>query len=181
MTSEFNEDGKSAGKAEEQIKEARMLASRLQRAIDTGRSTSSKMMEIDKFVSHRLITKTASALQIIDNLAKEARSVAMKEEFNRIYIKLLALFNEFKLIENKGYGTMVRSGLVDVNRLNDLIDVDTDLLNTVTLLHNFVVRISSKRSVKVDERKEILEMLDEIILALTRRNEIMRKVEKEED
>ncbi|MEM2873588.1 MAG: hypothetical protein QXD82_05410 [Nitrososphaerales archaeon] len=181
MTSEFNDDSKSAGKAEEQIKEARMLASRLQRAIDTGRSTLSKMVEVDRFVSHRLTTKTASALQIIDNLAKEARSVSMKEEFNRIYIKLLALFNEFKLIENKGYRTMVRSGLVDVNRLNDLIDVDTDLLNIVTLLHNFVGRISLKRSVKVDERKEILEMLDDIILALTRRNEIMRKVERKED
>ncbi|MCP8308549.1 MAG: hypothetical protein H3Z54_07625 [archaeon] len=175
MTSGFNEDGKSAGKAEEQIREARMLASRLQRAINTGRSTLNKMREVDKLVSHHLTTKTASNLQIIDNLVKEARSETIKEEFNKIYIKLLDLFNEFKLIEDKGYGTMVRSGgMVDVNRLNDLIDVDTDLLSIVTLLYEFVKKMSLKKSANVNEREEILHVLDDIVLALRRRNEIVR-------
>ncbi|MCP8309388.1 MAG: hypothetical protein H3Z53_05715 [archaeon] len=175
MTNRFNEDGKSAGKAEEQIREARMLASRLQRAINTGRSTLNKMREVDKLVSRRLTTKTASTLQIIDNLAKEAQSETIKEKFNKIYIKLLDLFNEFKLIEDKGYGTMVRSGgMVDVNRLNNLIDVDTDLLSTVTLLYEVIERMSLKRSANVDERKEILHIIDDIVLALRRRNEIIR-------
>jgi len=175
MTNRFNEDGKSAGKAEEQIREAKILASRLQRAINTGRSTLNKMREVDKLVSHRLTTKTASTLQIIDNIAKEARSEIIKEEFNRVYIRLLDLFNEFKLTEEKGYGTMVRSrGMVDVNRLNNLIDVDTDLLSMVTLLYEVVERISLKKSANVDERKEISHIIDDIVLALRRRNGIIR-------
>ncbi|MGQ9468810.1 MAG: hypothetical protein ACUVTD_03160 [Nitrososphaerales archaeon] len=175
MTSEFNEDRRSFGKAEEQIREARMLASRLQRAINTGRSTLNKMREVDKLVSHRLTTKTASTLQVIDNLAKETRNEAIKEEINKIYIKLLALFNEFKLIEDKGYGTMVRpGGMVDVNRLNNLIDVDTDLLSIVASLYEFVKKISPKKSVNVNECEEILHVLGDIILALRRRDEIIR-------
>jgi len=175
MTSGSNEDGKSAGKAGEQIREARMLASRLQRAINTSHSTLNKMREVDRLVSNRLTTKTASTLQIIDNLAKESRSETVKEEFNRVYIKLLDLFNEFKLIEGRGYRTIVRSGgLIDANRLNDLIDVDTDLLGTVNLLYEFVEKISLKKSTNVNELKEILRILDDIVLALRRRNEIVR-------
>ncbi|MEM3531174.1 MAG: hypothetical protein QXD42_05200 [Nitrososphaerales archaeon] len=174
MTSKFNEDGKSAGKTEDQIREAKIFASRLQRAISTGHTTQSKMREVNKFISHRLITKTASILQNIDNLAKETRSITIKEDFNRIYIKLLSIFNEFKLMESKGYETMVRSGKVDVDRLNDLIDVDTELSNMVVLLYEFVERLSLKKSTKVNERKEILHMLDDVILALKRRNEIIK-------
>ncbi len=175
MTSEPNEDGRSTGRAGEQIKEVRMLASRLQRAINTGHSTLNKMGEVDQLVSHRLTTKTAATLQILDSLAKEARNEIVKEEFNRIYIRLLDLFNEFKLIEDRGYRTMVRSGgMVDANRLNDLIDVDTDLLGTITLLFEFVQKISLKKSTNVNELKEILHILDDIVLALRRRNEIVR-------
>ncbi|MEM3437952.1 MAG: hypothetical protein QXP55_05445 [Nitrososphaerales archaeon] len=178
MTGKFNEDGKSTGKTEEQIKEAKILASRLQRAINTGRSTQSKMKEVNKFIGHNLITKTASILQIIDNLAKEARSITLKEDFNRIYIKLLGIFNEFKLIECKGYETMVRSGRVDVSRLNNLIDIDTELSNMVILLYEFVEKLSLKKSAKVNERKEILHILDDMIFALRRRNEIIRTMSK---
>lgn len=175
MTSEPNEDGKSAGRAGEKIREVRMLASRLQRAINTGHSTLNKMREVDKLVSHRLTAKTAATLQTIDNLAKEARSENVKEEFNKIYIKLLDLFNEFKLIEDRGYRTMVRSErIVDASRLNDLIDVDTDLLGAVNLLYEFVEKISLKKSTNANELKEILHILDDIVLALRRRNEIVR-------
>jgi hypothetical protein len=180
MTSGFNGDRKSAGEAEEQIREAKMLASRLQRAINTGRSTQSKMREVNKFFSHHLITKTASILQTIDNLAKEARSIAIKEDFNRIYIKLLGIFNEFKLMEGKGYETMIRSGtVVDVNKLNDLIDIDTDLSTMVVLLYEYVEKLSLKKSTKVNERKEILHMLDDIVFTLKKRNEIIKIVEED--
>jgi signal transduction histidine kinase len=177
MTNKFNEDRGSAGKAEEQIREARMLASRLQRAINTGRSTLSKMREVDKFVSHYLTTKMASILQIIDNLAKGARSVIIKEELNKIYIKLLDFFNEFKLMEDRGYGTTVGSGgTLDVNKLNNLIDVDTDLLSIVALLYEFVEKISLKKSTNVNERIEILHILNDIVSALRRRDRIMKTV-----
>ncbi|MCP8306343.1 MAG: hypothetical protein H3Z49_04470 [archaeon] len=177
MTSESNGDGGSTGKAE-QIKEARMLASRLQRAIDTGRSTLTKMREVDKLVSNRLITQTAYILKTIDNLRDRTQKSSKREKLNKIYLELLDLFNEFKLMEDRGYGTMVRSSnIVDASRLDELIDVDTELLSTIALLYKLASKISVKKSISLNMCKEILCMIDDLLLALRRRYNIIGTVD----
>ncbi|MCP8312081.1 MAG: hypothetical protein L6M37_03895 [Candidatus Methylarchaceae archaeon HK02M1] len=177
MTSESNGDGKSTGKAQ-QIKEARMLASRLQRAIDTGRSTLIKMREVDKLVSNRLTTQTAYILKTIDNLGGKTQNSSKKGKLNKIYLKLLDLFNEFKLMEARGYKTMVRSrNIVDAKRLDELIDVDTELLSAIALLFKLASKISSKKSISLNMCKEILYMIDDLFLALRKRYEIIGAVD----
>jgi len=179
MTNRSNGDSGSAGKAE-QIKEARILASRLQRAINTAHSTSTKMREVDKLISNRLTIQTAYVLQTIDDLMGKTQSERKKENLNKIYLKLLDLFNEFKLMEAHGYETIVRFGKIeDVNKLNEMIDVDTDMLSTIALLYNLFSKISLKKSISINQCKEILYIIDDILLASKKRYELIGMMTKE--
>ena len=90
-------DHGQANKAQ-QIKEARMLASRLQLAINTGRSTTIKMKEVDKLISHRLTMQMASNLQKINEIIDQTKNEIVREQLNKIYLIFLDLFNEFKNI-----------------------------------------------------------------------------------
>jgi len=178
MTIGSNGDSGMAGKTK-QIKEARMFASRLQHAINTGRSTLPKMREVDKMVSNRLTTQTAYVLQTINNLMRKTLDAGTKEKLNKIYLELLNLFNEFKLMESRGYGTMVRSrGIVNSSRLDELVDLDTELLSTIALLYRLTSKTSIRKSISVNKCKEILYMIDDMLVTLKRRYKLIEVVYK---
>ncbi len=119
------------------MKGIQRLASKLQRASETGFGSIKDMEQVDRTIDRKIITRLASTLKDLDMIGSRAKNLKSKEFVSVLYLNVMEIFNEYQKGDGDAYRSIVREGgQINSSDLNALVDLDSDLslgINTLAL------------------------------------------------
>ncbi len=144
------------------------LASLLQKALDTGRSNHVEMSEISRYISHyvkaQIDDSTVNMDYILNNYADRA------DGFKRVRDDLVVLFDGLGETKCSGYEKLLTpNGGVNKDMLEELIEIDTEITNTMNQIKSALMTIKNSGEVTEDEVKEINILAKELRVSVDER------------
>ncbi len=129
------------------------LASLLQKALDSGRSNYVEMSEISRYVSYYVKTQIDDSTMYMDYILNNYRD---DNDFRRLRDDLVTFFNGLNESTSSGYEKLVApNGGVNINMLEKLIKVDTEITNAMNLIKNALMAAKNNGGLTDYELKEI--------------------------
>jgi len=148
------------------------LASLLQKALDSGRSNYVEMNEISRYVSYYVKTQIDDSTMYMDYILNNCRD---DNGFRRLREDLVALFNGLNETTSNGYEKLVApNGSVNVNMLEKLIKVDTEITNLMNLIKNALMAAKNNGGLTDYELKEIDSVANELHRNIDERKGIVK-------
>lgn len=134
------------------------LASFLQRALDKGRTNCIEMSEVSKYINYMIRINATESLKCIEIMLENDKCKRIK----RLRNDLLALFNE--LLDSKAmYETLIMpNGKIDRKKLELMIELDTDIIDSLKRLKNMLSVVNSQCEITVEEEEEIRKLAADI-------------------
>lgn len=159
-----------------EMKGIQRLASKLQRASETGLGTVKDMSQVDRTVDRKTITHLASTLKDLDVIRSRAKNQKSKETVSLLYLDVMEIFNEYQKGDTGAYRSLLRKdGRINSSDLDNLVDLDTD----ISLGINTLAQTVSEQTKTVSLRKSVIENitlgLDEIKADVRKRMKIIAK------
>lgn len=148
------------------------LASLLQKALDTGRSNYVEMSEISRYVSYYIKTQVDDSVMYMDYILNNYRD---DNSFRRFRNDLVTLFNDLNETATNGYEKLVApNGSVNSERLEELIQIDTEITGTINLIRNTLRAAKNSGEVTDNDLKEIDAVVSELGKNIGKRKNIVR-------
>jgi len=120
-----------------EMKGIQRLASKLQRASETGFGSIKDMAQVDRTINRKIITRLASTLKDLDLIGSRVKNLKSKESISLLYLDVMEIFNEYQNGDGDAYTSLLKEdGEINSSQLNALLDLDTDLslgINTLAL------------------------------------------------
>jgi len=159
-----------------EIKGIQRLASKLQRASETGFGTIKDMSLVDRTVDRKIISHLASTLKDLDMIGSRAQNPKSKESVSLLYLNVMAIFNDYQKGDAGAYRSLIREdGQINSSDLNTLVDLDTDISLGVNTLALNVSEQTKTASLRKSASENIKLGLDEIKADVTKRMRIITK------
>ena len=148
------------------------LASLLQKALDTGRSNYVEMSEISRYISYYIKTQTDDSAMYMDYILNNYRD---DNSFRRLRNDLVTLFNGLNETVANGYEKLVApNGSMNRNMLEELIQIDTEITSTMSLIKNVLMAAKNSGKVTDYDLKEIAAVANELEKNIAERKSILR-------
>ena len=148
------------------------LASLLQKALETGRSSYVEMNEISRYMGYYVKTQTDDTSMYMDYLLNNYKN-GMK--IKRLRDDLMNVFARINKNIISGYERLVApNGKVSKSLLGQLIQIDTELTTTMNAIKSALMNAKKYGEMPEDEVKEIASMVDDLALAITERKKILK-------
>ena len=150
---------RSAGKEGNNIRSVQLLASKVQKAIDSGRASKRTTQDVDASLSTTYSLLFAKILHVIDDLVV-IRGAAPMGKINKISTRIDKILDSFRA--TKGYTMLLKkNGQINSRALNQLVEVDNDM---GTLLSNMLSKVSTIRSSRRIRTADIAEITSTVTI-----------------
>jgi hypothetical protein len=147
------------------------LASLLQKALETGKSSYVEMNEITRYVNYYVKTHVDDSCMYLDYMINKHNN---GEAFGGLADELRSAFGDLSKIVCEGYEKLVApNGNVNRALLDRLIQVDSEITSTVNMIRNTLMGAKNNGQMNKDDIKEISRMLMELAANANERKKIL--------
>ncbi|MEM4298082.1 MAG: hypothetical protein QW815_06930 [Nitrososphaerota archaeon] len=163
-----------ASRPEEDLRNVQRLASRLQRMVKTGQGFPLVLKQVDEHFLNLVSQEISEILGRIEFLMGRTEEASLKEGLGQIYISMVDLLEDFESRGGHSYQRLLESARsVDPVRLNNLIDVDSELVFSLSKLKE-VLKNLSPQNIDKSELQELHSLLDDVCSTLSARAKIVK-------
>lgn len=129
------------------------LASLLQKALDTGRSSYIEMNEVSRYLGYYVKTQVEDSVRYMDFILNNYRDDNYFRHLRRNLLKLFGVLGDVAL---NGYEKLVSpNGSINKNTLEELIYIDSEITNAMKVIKNALMSAKNNGEVTDHDLTEI--------------------------
>jgi hypothetical protein len=176
MTRSSDRDHRITSKTSCKLKNAQKLASRLQKIINTGKTSKRDLIQIDRFFSYCLHEQTESIIQAINSSL--VNGIKLKNKEKSFYHSLIDSLKELRsIIDVCRYSDLIKKdNTVSIKKLNNIINIDSELISIIISIREYLFNKLLKKEFLREDHTEGSYFLNELIVIFKNRKALFSSV-----